>query len=281
VLCAFLFLAPFHPAKEQLHLLMHLMTIVDDIGESITFSYPPRRIISLVPSQTELLHYFDLNEEVLGITKFCVHPASWHQTKIQIGGTKVFDFDAIDKLQPDLIIGNKEENYLEGINKLKQKYPVFITDIKSLPDAWRMIISLGRITNREDYANRLVELLQNEFSSLRRFAPARVVYLIWRKPWMAAGRDTFINDMLERIGLYNVVTTDRYPTITEDVLRRLDPEYVLLSSEPYPFKTKHQDEIKSILPNATSLLVDGEMFSWYGSRLLLAGKYFSELPFNR
>jgi ABC-type Fe3+-hydroxamate transport system substrate-binding protein len=260
---------------------MPLMTIIDDIGESITFSYPPRRIISLVPSQTELLHYFDLEEEVLGITKYCVHPPSWQQTKIQIGGTKVFDFDAIDKLQPDLIIGNKEENYFEGVNKLRQKYPVFITDIKSLPDAWRMITSLGRITNRDECANRLVGLIKNEFSSFERFAPARVVYLIWRKPWMAAGRETFINDVLERIGLHNVVTSDRYPSTTADVLQTLDPEYVLLSSEPYPFKTKHQDEVRSILPNATCLLVDGEMFSWYGSRLLFACKYFSNLPFKR
>lgn len=240
-------------------------------------SRPVKRIISLVPSQTELLADLGLDEEVVGITKFCIHPAGWRARKTIIGGTKQFDFDAIAALQSDLIIGNKEENYEAGIRQLEQLYPVWMSDIATLDDARQMMLLLGIIVGRASEAKALVDATNAEFTRLRAFQPARVLYLIWRKPWMAVGPETFIHEMLLRAGWHNAVPTPRYPELSEEALQDLQPDYVFLSSEPYPFREKHITELQKILPRAKVLLVDGEMFSWYGSRLRLAPAYLNNL----
>ena len=246
------------------------------MGNKLVVSFPPKRIISLVPSQTELLADLGLSSEVIGITKFCVHPASW-KTKTRVGGTKHFDHEIIDRLAPDLIIGNKEENYLEGIEILQKKYPVWMSDIKTLPDALAMIRSIGLLTNRAEIAHDLVAKINNAFEHTPEFKSATVLYLIWRKPWMAVGADTFIDAMLSKIGLRNIVRTNRYPELATDEIQLLNPDLVFLSSEPYPFKENHVAELKALCPNADVKLVDGEMFSWYGSRLLKAPAYFRRL----
>jgi len=232
-----------------------------------------------VPSQTELLATLGQEECVVGITKFCVHPDSWYRTKIKVGGTKQFDFSCIDSLEPDLIIGNKEENYREGIETLKAKYPVWMSDISTLDDALNMIRELGDITDTPNLARQLTTEIETSFSE--RLYSQRVLYLIWKNPWMAAGHNTFIHDMLSRIGLDNVVKGERYPVLSEDQIRLLDPEYVFLSSEPFPFSERHIAEMQRLLPRAEVLTVDGEMFSWYGSRLRYAPAYFRSLPLQR
>lgn len=249
---------------------------VDQLGNTVTINFPPQRIVSLVPSQTELLADLGLNEEVVGVTKFCVHPQSW-KTKTRIGGTKIFHHDIIDRLVPDLIIGNKEENYRDGIEELRKKYPVWMSDIETLSDALSMIRAVGTLTGREKPANEMAEQIEQSFQYVRKFCSLRVLYLIWRKPWMAAGSNTFIDNMLSTIGLVNAVDSTRYPELDEITIRKIDPDVILLSSEPFPFKDKHQNELSLLCPRAKVIRVDGEMFSWYGSRLLRAPGYFETL----
>src|SRR5690606_10246456 len=115
------------------------------------------------------------------------------------------------------------------------------------------------------------------FASIKPQTEQTAVYLIWKDPYMAAGQGTFIYDMIQRCGLRSLITASRYPELTEAELRELHPELVLLSSEPFPFKEKHVEQLRLLLPNAKVLLVDGELFSWYGSRLLHSPEYFKAL----
>ena len=238
---------------------------------------PVRRIVSLVPSLTELLSDLGLDDEVVGITRFCVHPEHWRQTKALIGGTKNVRLDLVDSLKPDLIVANKEENTKEDIGLLMKKHKVWVSDVKTADDAYAMILRIGDLTETRSRANEIVSNIKSSFDSIPWFEPRKALYLIWKKPWMAAGKDTFIHEMMKMSGFENVVVKDRYPSLTEDDIRKLDPGVVLLSSEPYPFKDQHVDELKKLLPASTIMLVDGEMFSWYGSRMKEMAGYFQEL----
>jgi len=250
---------------------------IDQMGLPVALPFPPSRIISLVPSQTELLADLGLTTEVVGITRFCVHPEGWLKSKKIIGGTKQFDFASIEALKPDLIVGNKEENYREGIEKLRTKYPVWMSDIVSFDDALSMIESLGEITSRLQEAQKIKHSIGEAFKSLTPFSGQSVLYLIWRKPWMAAGPGTFIDEVLTKLGLINVITEPRYPELATATLMDLNPDYIFLSSEPFPFQGKHEEEILKMCPSSKIILVDGEMFSWYGSRLISAAPYFKNL----
>jgi ABC-type Fe3+-hydroxamate transport system substrate-binding protein len=265
-------------SKPTVALLMQ-RTFTDQLGTSVKITFPLERIISLVPSQTELLHSFGLENEVVGITKFCVHPQHWKSTKTIVGGTKTFRFDVIDALQPDLIIGNKEENYEQGIVQLREKYPVWMSDVISFEDSLSMIKQVGELTDRTEAASELAENVIKHFSNLIpiNIKSRKILYLIWRKPWMAAAKNTFIDSMLTKIGLQNAVADSRYPELNEEAIRKMNPELIFLSSEPYPFQENHIQELQALVPNAKIILVDGECFSWYGSRMLVASEYFRSL----
>ena len=239
----------------------------------------PERIVSLVPSQTELLHYLGLDNETIGITKFCIHPAHWFKTNTKIGGTKTINLDAINKLKPHLIIANKEENLKEQIEQLAQTYPVWITDVNNLQDAIQMIEDIGRLIQKPEKAKDLINQVKFNFANLVPLkTPLRTAYLIWQKPYMAVGGNTFINDMLTRCNFQNIFAyKKRYPQINIEDLQNSGCQLLLLSSEPYPFKQKHIEELAMKLPQTKILLVNGEMFSWYGSRLLMAPDYFNKL----
>jgi ABC-type Fe3+-hydroxamate transport system substrate-binding protein len=254
--------------------------VYDQLQQPVNIPTQAQRIVSLVPSQTELLYDLGLDREVVGITKFCIHPADWRKRKTIIGGTKQFDLEAIHKLKPDLIIGNKEENYQEGIETLMRDYPVWMSDIYKLDDAFMMIEQVGMLTDKHERAGQLVQEIKEQFSTIKTFNRQQVLYLIWRKPWMAAGQNTFINNMLTLSGLVNCVTVDRYPELSTALIEQLNPDFIFLSSEPYPFKEKHKDELQRIFPDAKAILVDGEMFSWYGSRLLKFPSYLHSLIQN-
>lgn len=238
----------------------------------------PLRIVSVVPSQTELLYTLGLDDEVVGITKFCVHPKAWFKQKTRIGGTKTLNIELIKSLNPTLILANKEENVKEQIEALRDVCPVYVSDITSFDEALDMMEVIGQWTNRVEMARELIEQLRylsHRVVDLK--ASLSVLYLIWQKPYMAAGSETFINTMLHLGGWNNCVKQKRYPSLTEDAIVKLNPDLVFLSSEPFPFKQKHIDALKLLLPNATIILVDGEMFSWYGSRLLFTFDYFKQL----
>jgi len=254
----------------------------DQLGHEITISYPPKRIVSLVPSQTELLFDLGLDQEIVGLTKFCVHPIEKFAERTKVGGTKKLRIELIRSLQPDLIIGNKEENEREQIEKLMQEFPVWMSDIYTLDDAKKTILQIGELVDRSPEAAYLNHLITAGFNDLQTLAVQnglnkKVAYLIWKDPYMLAGRDTFINNILALNGLSNVVKEKRYPEIALNELNELKPDLVFLSSEPYPFKEKHLQEIEAILPDAKVMIVDGEMFSWYGSRLVKAVQYLFQL----
>jgi ABC-type Fe3+-hydroxamate transport system substrate-binding protein len=252
----------------------------DQMGNTLHLPHTPKRIVSLVPSQTELLYDLGLTDEVVGQTLFCIHPKAQHDSKPRVGGTKKLQPDKIRELKPDLLIGNKEENDQSQIEELQKEFPVWMSDIKNLEDALQMIMCIGEITDTVVQATRLCKSIQTAFSIFAttvNSSPVKVLYLIWRQPYMAAGTDTFISDMIQQIGWYNVLTEVRYPELSAQEITVLDPDIILLSSEPYPFKNEHILELKMICPGAHIRLVDGEIFSWYGSRLLKAAAYFSEL----
>lgn len=213
-----------------------------------------------------------LDAEVVGITKFCVHPESWFRNKPRVGGTKQVSMEVVHGLQPDLIIANKEENVKEQVEELAKYYPVWVSDVNNLDDACGMIDALAEITGRQ---NNLVSQIRKGFEEMNDFTPVRAAYLIWRNPYMSVGPDTFIHDMLARCGFINIIKKERYPEVSVEELRGC--EVVLLSSEPFPFSQKHIDELQPQLPGVKIILVDGEMFSWYGSRLLQAPAYFADL----
>ncbi len=245
------------------------------INEILNIEKAPERIVSLVPSQTELLYHLGLDRQTAGITKFCIHPGHWFRSKQRIGGTKTVNIEKVKMLQPDLILANKEENRKEDIEALQDIAPLWVSDIKNLGDALDMIKAVGRMTHKLNTARRIVRKIEQRFSRIgERQCTLKVLYLIWREPWMTIGGDTFIHDILCHAGMQNVFGDEsRYISISAGQMQEKQPDIVLLSSEPYPFKEKHIKEVEEILPQARIMLTDGEMFSWYGSRILKTPAY--------
>jgi len=249
----------------------------DMMGRMVKLPTYPKRIVSLVPSQTELLYDLGLNKQVVGITKFCIKPTSWFKTKTRVGGTKNINFETIRALQPDLIIGNKEENSQKDIELLEKEFTVWMSDINTYQEALTSIKEIATICKKQQQGETLVQQIE-----AKRVAYAQkintsvksptVLYFIWQNPWMVVGKNTFINDMISLLGFRNIYQETRYKEITKQEIETLNPDYIFLSSEPYPFKAKHQIKMQKLFPNTTVKLVDGETFSWYGSRLLQAFK---------
>ena len=250
----------------------------DQLNRDVKLPGLPKRIISIVPSQTELLFYLGLDARVIGVTKFCIHPSEKVKSIVKIGGTKQLDIGKIRLLNPDLIIANKEENDRFQVEELMNICPVWISDIFDLDSALQMINGIGDVTGRPEQASELCNEINHLFNVVKLpSTKLKVAYLIWRKPYMLAGKETFIDCMLQICGLNNVADVERYPKVDADNLITANPDLVFLSSEPYPFGEKHKKEFEAILPGAKVVLVDGEMFSWYGSRLLYAPMYFKQL----
>ena len=261
-------------------------TLVDQIGNTHSFETSPKRIISLVPSQTELLYDLGLESKIVGITKFCVHPYHFKSTIKTVGGTKKVHFEKIRLLQPDIIICNKEENTKEIVEELSQICPVWVTNIITIQDNFQMISDFGKLFNcrieAQKWNDKLAFALHNFKNYIKDKPIKKVAYFIWKDPYMVAGSDNFINELLKLNNFDNVyLNKGRYPEIelSKMILENI-PDLVLLSSEPYPFKEENMIEIEKHTQNAKTVLVDGEMFSWHGSRLLKAFEYFKKLQFE-
>lgn len=254
-----------------------MATFADQTGRTIFLPKAPQRIVSLVPSQTELLYYLGLEKEVAGITKFCVYPSAWHQAKTKIGGTKNINPEHIRSLAPDLILANKEENVQAQVESLWSEIPVWVSDVADLGTALDMIKAVGNITDKAPQSSALIEAIENRFAQLKkRPVTLRTVYLIWREPYMTIGGGTFINDIMTHAGFENIFAShQRYPVVNVGQMKNCD--VVFLSSEPYPFRQKHLEELQHHLPGVLIMLVDGSLFSWYGSRLLHAPAYLRQL----
>lgn len=241
---------------------------------------PQPGIVSLVPSLTELLYDLELDEQVTGITRFCIHPASWYRTKTRIGGTKDLKLPLIKSLRPGLIIASKEENVREQVEELALEFPVWLTDVRTLEGALLVIREAGLLLSRTVQAESLYLQVHESFKRLIPLAaePVSAVYLIWKNPYMTVGADTFIHDIMVAAGFVNMFGNEqRYPVIDIAVLQSKKPQLLLLSSEPYPFRNDDLDELQELLPATRIVLVDGALFSWYGSRLRLSAAYLQLL----
>lgn len=245
------------------------MLFTDPTGHNLHLDHPPKRIISLVPSLTETLADWNLHEEVVGITRFCIHPRNWFLEKTRVGGTKDFKLDRIRRLNPDLIIANKEENTKEAIEELRKLYPVWTSSIDTVEDALEQLRELGSICGRTQEGEALSQNIRSEWMKIKGIGQGKkVLYFIWKNPWMVAGRQTFMDDVLRFIGLENICAEERYPAIEMNHFDKRKPDYLFFSTEPYPFKKQDVQEWKDMFQNSKALVVDGEAFSWYGSRML-------------
>jgi ABC-type Fe3+-hydroxamate transport system substrate-binding protein len=247
------------------------MQFTDQLGREIILNGFPERIVSLVPSQTQLLADLALADRVVGITRFCMHPYEWFRSKSRVGGTKDLQLEKIKLLQPDLIIGNKEENTKAHLEALAHEFPVWISDVRNLDQALQMIVGIGAVTDKLTLAEKMADQIVGQYKQfIQHSPPLKALYIIWKNPLMTINGDTFIHDMMQRAGFLNLAADlpDRYPVLTDAAIRAYQPEVILLSSEPFPFSEKHRAEFHQMAPPAKVMLVNGEAFSWYGSGLL-------------
>ncbi|MDP1802795.1 MAG: helical backbone metal receptor [Bacteroidota bacterium] len=251
----------------------------DQLGNIIKLDKKPLRIISIVPSQTEFLWDIGLRNELVGITKFCVHPGEMFRSIEKVGGTKNLNINKIRALKPDLIIGNKEENEQADIELLQKEFNVWMSDIYTFDHAFEMMKNLGEILDKKSRVKKIVDEIKRTLPEVKNiFKRQKTAYFIWYKPYMCAARNTFIDHALNYVGLKNALRNfKRYPKLDDEKLKEIKPGLCLLSSEPFPFKVKHIKELRDKLPESKIVIIDGEIFSWYGSRLLHFTEYVKQL----
>ncbi len=253
--------------------------LTDARGHQLHLDRSPRRMVSLVPSQTELLAYLGLDETVVGITRFCERPEHWQDEKAIVGGTKEVDIERVRALDPDLILANQEENTAADVDALNDIASVFVTEVKTVTGALDMIRTVGTLTDTSAQTSTLAGKIISRFSDLPDFSPIRAAYLIWREPYMTVGGDTFIHDVMSWGGFENAYADQtRYPEVSLDELADADLDVVLCSSEPFPFHQKDEftKPLRDALSDTPIELVDGQPFSWYGPRLLDTPDYLQE-----
>src|SRR5690625_3893234 len=255
-----------------------MKTVIDHLGRTVNVPEQPKRIISFAPAITDTLFSLHLEEEVIGRTRFCIHPKEKVANVMNVGGTKDMNIERVRALQPDLIIAEKEENTKEMVEQLEKEFSVFVFEVQTVDDALHMILDLGKLVDRVDSAKLLYERIVEDFATIpSHYTGKRVAYVIWKDPYMVVGKNTYIQSLLDRLGFVNpfVAYEGRYPTITEDDFARENLDYILLASEPYPFKDKNIPEFLTFSPHSQPVIVDGEMF-WYGVKMLEAVTYFNE-----
>ena len=249
------------------------MVAVDDRGFPIELENAPARIVSLVPSLTETLVDLGSEDRIAGVTKFCIHPDHLRRERTRIGGTKGVNVAAIMDLQPDLVIANLEENEAQDVMALEiAGVPCWVCDVRTVERAFSLLAELGRLVGCAEAGERMEEEVRASWQATRvDFAPMRphVAYAVWRNPWMWAGSDAYIQDVLRWWGWSPWPDATRYPELPMDALVAEGLEEVLLPSEPFPFKEAHRAECEGL----SARLVDGEMFSWYGSRMRRVPQY--------
>lgn len=266
------------------------ITICDDLGDELVLSGQPRRIVSLVPSVSETIIELGAKNFLVGITNYCVHPAAVVASVDKVGGTKGFSFDKIAALEPDLILANKEENRKHHIDELRKKYPVFVTYPRTVEDAVKMILDLGILTGQSSRASEMASACDHLLDSMDPAVagpPIPTVCMIWRDPWMVAGYDTYLNELLERVGFANVFAPEdgRYPETTLETIREHHPRVIFLPNEPYEFGPTDKSEVDEFFEGdgIETLLADGSLLTWFGSRTLkgLAFLYNAKIKLMR
>lgn len=256
-----------------------MIQLKDQIGSLLNFKQAPLRIVSLVPSISELIWDLGLQDELVGITKFCIHPENLRKEKVIVGGTKNVKVERLLALKPDLVIANLEENTKEEIEEIAKLVPTYVSDINTVNDMQQFISDIGIICNKQQESRHILEKIADTLSVLPKKSENRkAIYLIWNDPYMSIGGDTFISNMMNQVGFENCLEKmDRYPQVSDEDIIRISPDELWLSSEPFPFNNNHQKELQNKYPDITVRLVDGEAFSWYGSRIYKAKEYLSSI----
>lgn len=257
---------------------MRTKIVTDHLGREVAFTYPPKRIISICPGITDTLFSLNLEDEIVGRTRYCIYPTDKVEGVKAVGGTKEIKMEVVHQLKPDLIIAEKEENTKEIVEEISQHYPVFVAEVLSIESAYNMIHDIGEVTDRKKEASTLVKKIESKFQSLPIKHGRRVGYVIWKKPYMVVGKSTYINSILESMGFINPFTefVGRYPAITIEDFQCANLDYIFLATEPFPFKEKHFEEFQQFLPTVKPMIIDGEMF-WYGPRMIHAAEYFTKI----
>lgn len=255
-----------------------MIRVTDATGEVMDFEQPARRIVSLVPSTTETAFALGAGERLVGVTRFCVRPAEALQRCSTVGGTKSPRLESIRELEPDLVLANQEENRREDVAALRRFTQVYVAFPRDVSSAIEEIDALGNLLGCTEAARSISTELRAALKRLREQAREHplfsFLYLIWRNPYMAAGRGTFISAFLNEIGGENAadVRQERYPELTVDDIRGLHPDVVLFGSEPFPFREEHVTELHERLGaeqdrRPACYLVDGQALSWHGVRM--------------
>ncbi|HYE91646.1 MAG TPA: cobalamin-binding protein [Terriglobales bacterium] len=254
----------------------------DATGVALETAAPRRRIVSLIPSTTEILCEFGLADALVGVTAYCREPAAITRTKTRVGGEKDPDLDRIRALAPDLVIANVEENVAAHVETLRAwGVPVWVTYPRTVDEALVMIRELGEVTGAREPAARLLGELAPLLARVRATVASRpavpVFYPIWRTPWMTIGPDTYVHDVLRVCGAANVFgdATARYPEVTLDEVAARRPAVILLPDEPFRFRAVHRRDFEPYrdvpaVRDGRMPLVDGKPFTWHGPRLMEA-----------
>jgi ABC-type Fe3+-hydroxamate transport system substrate-binding protein len=247
----------------------------DDLSRRVRFNFPPCHIVSLCPSITETIFVLGAGDLLSGRTRYCIHPAGKVASVPEIGGTKDPDIEAILKIAPDLVIAEKEENTRRVIEKLEKEIPVFVFSVESFAQALAMISGLGELTGKITRASGLIKRIEQAFAELPPAEAKTAAYLIWEKPLMAAGKNTFIDAMMEKAGFRNIFRNKsaRYPKISLTELSEEKPEVLILSTEPCAYTLEDVKRYRRLLPETEVILIEGDLFSWYGARMLKAAEY--------
>jgi ABC-type Fe3+-hydroxamate transport system substrate-binding protein len=272
--------------------------IITDIrGLSFQPLPSPLRIVSLVPSWTETLFHLGLTEaEIVGRTDYCIHPRSRVDNIERLGGPRDPNMARIFELDPTLVLMDQEENRKEDVRSIDTHWVpsrVFVTDPKTVNDALETVERFGVLFGAKGCARELIEDVRSLVAQVVRVSRGTVAYLVWQDPFIAASRETYIGDILEILGYKNVIgrgtvkdlspeRSKSYPVVTVSLLVRLKPDAIFLSTEPFPFRKRHIGSLRAQLLQFDSeysdridiRIVNGEYFSWYGSRMIHAFRYF-------
>ena len=241
------------------------------------------RIVSLVPSLTELVCALGRGDWLVGRTGFCVHPSEALAQVPKVGGTKTVNIEKIRRLAPTHLIVNVDENEKPTVEALSEFIPnVVVTHPIAINDNFELYRRFGRLFDAEARAVQLCAELESALK-LTQSAPRatlRVLYLIWNDPWMTVSAETFIAKMLASVGIEVCVPPGdaRYPSLSLDAIGSLGADAVLLSSEPCRFRPADRRELRAALVSGAAarvpvLGIDGEMTSWYGPRAIEGLRY--------
>ena len=255
------------------------IAVTDAFGKPFELAEPARRIISLIPSITEIFFSLGVGDRVVGVTKFCTQPPDGVKSKPKVGGQKNPRLDAIIDLKPDLVVANVEENRKEDVEAMwATGLKVLVTYPRTVREGIQLIRDLGLLAGRSDCAETIAVRCETALAEVERGAAGRarvrVFCPIWRKPYMTINGDTFVDDMLRTCGGENIFRDrpQRYPTVTLEEMAALRPDLVLLPDEPYPFGEKHLTDFQGF-PEVPAVrtgrlrLVDGKVLCWYGPRI--------------